>query len=1361
MLKVRILILFIGFFTTIIPCTFGQGIGETKLNIWCQDFLGGRDRDNADYFVQRITIGSLAEKCLTTKDRLKVYDYQLGYNMPVNNSLKVSIKIITHRDFKGHVCEVDKRKDRKYGNETTVNVILDLSKFKPGVMNTKFFMCDNNKITFRFIYQVPKPDNITIDNSSYLCINNPITLNTAINKIPSNSSNVNLTWQYHIAGDQITEPCDCGPNALCPNGTGCRLPDGSIGCYDSYSGNCNPVSLPPCCDNPVVEDVWNTLGVTNYNDGVNSFSFLGQNYAKILAAVSSNSHDVHFRVRASDGTASILSNTKIGQISAAPPTVSNITRSPSCANANDGSISFNISGGGGNYRWSLQERIPDCSISDIKDGKCFSSDIAGQGNTSAGRVTAQAGPGEYYLYVQNWKSSQSYNPGGCYNEYGPFIIEEIPPLELDSVSVTELSCYESNDGSITVSASDGDAGTIKYGLNLKGETTVWQDDDTFESLEAGTYVAWVQDRCDVYSSEIEVVQPTAPIAATASFTAPVCHDAGDGTISVIPTGGYGDYAITLYKGSDVVKQFNVYNDSEEVVFTNLGYGDYTWEVQDSEKACTIIDGSFHLPEPTRITMEVQEIIPVTCPVPAANDGEVHFTVYNNAFPYTITMTDEQTGQDFTSNTNIVSNLPAGDYEVSISYNNGCTDVYTLAELVEIEQPTPIIVKLVKDDMTCTDSFDASISASISGGNTGDYSYRWQVQSAGVWGDFTDQERTDDLLIHDLFDGIYRLYVTDSKGCEKASAAVEIVNPEPLVIEDVLLVGLACKEEENGHILPEVTGGWGNYQYEYIKLPDTQWQVYDLTDNFDQGTYKIRVSDPEGCSVEWEEDLLFAEADQPLELTGLTSKKYNGFDISCFGSFDGEVTVSAQGGITTSQQGYQYAADDGEFGGSSTVTGLSSGLHTLYVRDLNGCLKSQDIELIEPSALTIALDDIKHVKCFGDSSGYIQVAGNGGVTSYRFSINESPFMGDSLFTNLTSGDYQVIIQDRNTCRDTLNTEIINLFPPIEFDWQVDSVTCYNYSDGAAQVTIVGGHAPYAINWMHDINNQQQSIAYVTDGWYEIRVQDQEGCIWTDSVFVPEPPNINAGPDLNLCYEQSATLDASWPQGNATYSWSGVEGQLTTEPTLWVDQPGDYYAQASLNTRACLMYDTISISSYDIEFEAKFLAATELVVGDTLQLVETSTPTPDSLYWRFDDQATVLTASNTIPTLWFDQAGDYTISFAAYYGPCTDSLTKTVSVFLPEEAPETVDQFRFGQTGFKDVRIYPNPSDGEFTLSVELHEDDVLGIVIVSTMGMEEYRDNYDEADSFEINFDLSDKQAGAYLMRLVTSNDQMTLRIVIE
>lgn len=1342
--------------------SFAQTAGYTKIDLYYYSFKAGRGIDNARNHTQNISVAGGSNQCFKAYSDNKTYDAQIANDLLVKDG-KVQLTLATHRDFCDNECNADCNKDNEYGELEVEPVVLELGGFIPGVTHYKTFKVGVHELRFKFNYRVPVPNTPNFTTPDFLCIDNNFEITSAIQHIPASSNHVKLTWQFHIPGDRDELPCSgsCNPQDYCSGQTTCVTDSGLPGCLDPVANRCFPSGMPTCCDDPQYEDVWNNLGTTVYQDKTNSLVFNPKNYSKIANYVRNGSKSIQFRVAAYDGVNLVYSAKSAFSVSPSAPTVSNIQKVKACSGQPDGEISFKVNGTVNNYNWYILKNIADCSQDEILNGDCDGSNTVAYGNTTGGNVTAtDIFAGTYILVVQNWGTNTN-NNGGCYRTYSNITVGTVPDLVINTPTKEDLTCYESNDGLINVKGSGGDTGTIQYGLNLSGETTDWQSTATFENLPAGDYVTSIKDRCKTLTRDITLLQPDAPITATAGHVAPQCHGSGDGSITITPTGGYGDYAVTLLKGGDVVKQFNIYTDGEAVVFSDLSYGTYTYTVQDIDGNCDVVTDAITLPEPPVISLSVENVLPVTCPEAWPDDGQVTFNIQNAAFPYTVTMTHSETGQAFTSNTNIVSGLPEGTYYVGIAYNNGCPDTYALPQQVEITKPEPIIIELTHDDMTCTDSFDASISATIAGGNTGVYSYRWQTESSGQWFDFNDPERQDGLNLKNLYDGIYRLYVIDSKGCEKASASVTIINPDPLIIDEVILTGLECKEEENGAILPAVTGGWGNYIYEYQKLPDTNWYVFDLSDAFDQGTYRIRVTDREGCLTEWQDDLVFAEADEALELTGLETKDYNGYNISCYGLTDAEVTINVKGGLTSQALGYEYAVDNEPFNTTNPITGLAAGNHTFHVRDNNGCIKSQSIDLIEPTQLDVGIDGIKHVQCFGDSSGYIQVAGTGGISPYTFSINEATYIADSLFTELTSGTYSLVVQDQNTCTDTIKTVIDDLFPPIDFEWTVDSVTCYNYSDGAVKVDVLGGSVPFDLRWLHDSEIENTQLEGLKDGWYYLQVEDNEGCMAFDSVYVPEPININAGPDLNLCYEQTAILDASWSISEATYVWRNDQGKISNEAAIEVNEGGTYYAEVSRADRECIMRDTVNIDAFDIKFEAKFLAATDLVLGDTLQLVETSSPTPDSLNWYFDERATVLNYSPTIPELMFGQEGTYSIRFEAYYGPCTDSLTKTITVYIPENAPDSLDHVLFGETGFKDVRIYPNPSDGVFTLSVELHQKDALGVVIVSSGGREEFRDSYEASESFEISFDLTGKIAGAYVMKLVTGSDQMSIRMVIE
>lgn len=82
--------------------------------------------------------------------------------------------------------------------------------------------------------------------------------------------------------------------------------------------------------------------------------------------------------------------------------------------------------------------------------------------------------------------------------------------------------------------------------------------------------------------------------------------------------------------------------------------------------------------------------------------------------------------------------------------------------------------------------------------------------------------------------------------------------------------------------------------------------------------------------------------------------------------------------------------------------------------------------------------------------------------------------------------------------------------------------------------------------------------------------------------------------------------------------------------------------------------------------------------------------------------------------------------------------------------------------RDVSFYPNPSDGRFNLEVETGNKGPLQVKIVSPTGEVIY-DKVDKSglSSYNFDIDISDKDEGIYILKVIQNNKALTKRIVIE
>ena len=103
------------------------------------------------------------------------------------------------------------------------------------------------------------------------------------------------------------------------------------------------------------------------------------------------------------------------------------------------------------------------------------------------------------------------------------------------------------------------------------------------------------------------------------------------------------------------------------------------------------------------------------------------------------------------------------------------------------------------------------------------------------------------------------------------------------------------------------------------------------------TYSITVQDANGCTFTANKFI-----STPTEVSfSYTTSDYNGFDISCDGFSDGEITFNAPSG---GQPPYTYSIDGVNYTNSMSYTGLSSGTYNVSVQDANGCVSTLIVNL---------------------------------------------------------------------------------------------------------------------------------------------------------------------------------------------------------------------------------------------------------------------------------------------------------------------------------------------------------------------------------------------------------------------------------
>lgn len=141
------------------------------------------------------------------------------------------------------------------------------------------------------------------------------------------------------------------------------------------------------------------------------------------------------------------------------------------------------------------------------------------------------------------------------------------------------------------------------------------------------------------------------------------------------------------------------------------------------------------------------------------------------------------------------------------------------------------------------------------------------------------------------------------------------------------------------------------------------------------------------------------------------------NVTCYNGTNGAVTVTVSGGVAPYQ--YQLAeAGAGAWSSNNTFSGLAGATYPLSVRDNAGCIRTIYVTISQPAAFAVAYT-AADVTCSGGSNGSISINTVGGTTPYTYAWtkNGSVYATTANLTNLTPGNYGLIVTDANGCTTT--------------------------------------------------------------------------------------------------------------------------------------------------------------------------------------------------------------------------------------------------------------------------------------------------------------------------------------------------------
>ncbi|WP_417588737.1 gliding motility-associated C-terminal domain-containing protein [Owenweeksia hongkongensis] len=727
--------------------------------------------------------------------------------------------------------------------------------------------------------------------------------------------------------------------------------------------------------------------------------------------------------------------------------------------------------------------------------------------------------------------------------------------------IKDPSCHNAFDGAIHVGISGG----------IAPYDVLWNTSDTsstLNNLPSGNYsVAVTDSRGCSLSANYTLANPDSLWLSFKTIQTISCNGGIDAAVEVEVNGGSTPY---VYSWSNSV---------QSALNNNLSAGTYSVSVTDS--AGCIASAQYIVTEPSALSIQLDSVEVAFCGLP---NGAASITVTGGTAPYAVVWSNSMMGpsiagvasgnytavvtdalgcqdslQVFVPSTSNVAlrvdsvfqpscGVPNGYVEVSVgggvapysyTWSNGGSSTSSSG----LSSGTYTII--VKDSKDCEDSVSVNLMAatapSISfqttkdptcNGNNGELS----IAISGGQAPYTILWNTNDTsrALSNLAAGTYGVTVTDGNGCMVASQYT-LVTPTPLVLNLDTLAAATCGNQ-NGMASISASGGTAPYSVTWSNSHQGN-QISGLA----AGTYIAYVTDSIGCI-----DSISVEVQN---LSGFSASLDTTVLPSCFGGSDGFAKVLPQGG----QAPYTFIWSNGST--SDTAMGLAAGNYHVIVQDAIGCGDSINFLLYSPNQLQVAVDTIQNPSCFGGNDGILSIDISGGNAPYNILWSTSDTV--STLNNLGSGSYGVTVTDSRGCSTTASFTLSNPDSLQIILKNQQSVSCHGGNDGAIDVSVKGGTAPYSLLW----NNSQvdSSLANLTAGTYTLVLTDANGCSSQASFIITEPQALSVVVDSvssETCGQQNGTASISVSGGTAPYSILWNTNQVT--PSVQGLSAGTYNA-----------------------------------------------------------------------------------------------------------------------------------------------------------------------------------------------------------
>jgi PKD repeat protein len=510
----------------------------------------------------------------------------------------------------------------------------------------------------------------------------------------------------------------------------------------------------------------------------------------------------------------------------------------------------------------------------------------------------------------------------------------------------------------------------------------------------------------------------------------------------------------------------------------------------------------------------------------------------------------------------------GTYYVSITVTNGCGDDSTVVDSIVVSDnytPDPANIQVFVEPEGCVG--DEKVFVLIPSG-LGDIEWFFGdgASTTVVEQVFVQGVANVDVSKHTYTaPGTYwaKYVLTNSCGNTVTdSVEVTIGVPGSNVNMDVELLIDETQTACQGTPVEFMALGGGTYIWDFgdgsgqLVTYNTLDPVYHTYQN--AGSYTVTLTGINGCGNTDNSDETIVIPPSAIDVSTNTVTEPN-----C-GDNNGLAIVQATGGIPP----YTYVWSNGDQG--VIADSLEAQIYVVTVTDINGCSNEGIAPVSDQEAVTILVDNVVDVDCYGNENGSISVTILGGQPPYTILWSNGDQTEDIF--GLQAGPYEIFVTDANGC---FAVESIEVTEPQESNVSVitQPASCGG-NNGSAMAQVNNGTGPFNYIWPNASGPSNQTGG-LAPGIHTLLIIDGNTCLLEKDFAVNEansPIIIADSSNLGTCNGTLSDIFISTIGGSQPFTFNWSNGSTNQDLTGVV--PGEYTVQVTGNN-GCSSYASFTV------------------------------------------------------------------------------------------------------------------------------------------------------------------------------------------